>query len=141
MEIDFEVKQVDSKSGSREREFLLVAPGLAITAVMPAQELLEGAVAKWAFILSWLKAHPGEILIDGGFGTCPLCRRYLREGCLGCPVAAGPGAGCGGCYNTPYDNWRRAIALSDPHGQLIAARKELQFLRQLFLRTGSQRQG
>jgi len=65
-------------------------------------ELLELSLAKWRYIVRWLKAHRGRKLFDGGAQTCARCGAYWNGKCKGCPIAADRDQGCIG---TPYQNY------------------------------------
>lgn len=64
-----------------------------------ALKALKGSIKKWKAIV----AGTGE---DWGDDNCPLCIKYFKKGCKGCPVAAAVQDTC--CNGTPYrEDWER----------------------------------
>jgi len=79
---------------------------------------LAGSIAKWQFIVDYLKAG-GQPKIDyGGKDTCALCQRYNYTGsyCKGCPVEMIIGKPF--CRNTPYEAFDLTNSLEDAQAEL-----------------------
>lgn len=73
---------------------------------------------------------------DLGARACALCRKYIEDHCVGCPVSDFTGQP--GCQHTPYEDVVDALAVweEDPCEEtlnfyLAAAKSELDFLRNL----------
>lgn len=69
-----------------------------------SEDPTEGSVEKWATVVLFLMHHPGAIVDDGGWTTCPLCALYYdcKDECDGCPIAD---EGYGLCEGTPYTDY------------------------------------
>lgn len=93
-------------------------------------QALKGSIRKWKLIVD----GKGD---DNGTHNCPLCRRYFKVTCEGCPVAAA--SNCYDCNNTPYNLWailHNAKGLKRPFKVFDvttrnAAKAELAFLKSL----------
>lgn len=59
-------------------------------------EALRGSIAKWEAIA----AGHGE---ERGTENCPLCAKFYRFSCRGCPVSCETGEAY--CNGSPYDEW------------------------------------
>jgi hypothetical protein len=86
------------------------------------KELLELAIEKWKLVARYLAGNSERTIDDQGTVTCPLCRRYFRDTCQGCPI--NDYSREFGCANTPYDDF-----CIDPSAKM--ARKEVKFLQEV----------
>jgi hypothetical protein len=57
---------------------------------------LRGSIRKWEAII-----HNGGL--DKGTKNCPLCQKFFKNGCYGCPVSHDKEMS--GCIGTPYNAW------------------------------------
>lgn len=89
------------------------------------KDALEASIRKWEFIVAWLKEHPGQYLSDGSATTCALCRLYLDDNCLNCPVFKKTGFKW--CRGTPYHDYESG----DDLDYKTAAEQEVEFLKSL----------
>jgi len=90
-----------------------------------ALKALKGSIKKWEEIV----AGTGE---DHGDDNCPLCIKYFKKGCAGCPVAVAVEDTC--CNGTPYrEDWERLNYpdKAETDEEKAAASKMLSFLQGL----------
>lgn len=80
---------------------------------------LKGSISKWESIVAGSGA-------DNGCDNCPLCKKFYKEECNGCPVREASGQPF--CDGTPYDKFRAAGSMENKRK---AAELELAFLRSL----------
>lgn len=110
--------------------FRITADGLNIQ--RGDDDPLEASIRKWETIVN--ACRKGYTINDGGPGTCPLCVEYIEndygEGreCEGCPIEE---AGHQYCQDTPYDDYFRARKFENLIGCLNAAKREVEFLKNL----------
>lgn len=91
---------------------------------------LEKSIAKWEGIVAGTET-------DKGAGNCALCKLFIDDDCVNCPVKAKSGAGW--CNNTPYVLWTEYTIYSRSQGgrrakgalQIGIAAEERDFLRSL----------
>ncbi len=57
---------------------------------------LRGSIKKWEKIVDGSGA-------DDGPANCPLCQKFFKNSCDGCPVAKKTESI--GCFDTPFDDW------------------------------------
>ena len=90
-----------------------------------ALKALKGSIRKWQRIVDGSGS-------DKGRHNCPLCKIYYEKGCKGCPVMKATGKL--ECDGSPYDtDWDggNLFNMADTDKQLVAAVKELRFLKSL----------
>jgi hypothetical protein len=104
-----------------------------VVAAMDAEtlEALRGSIAKWERVVA--------DNIDGTYWKdCPLCLTFWDRGCVGCPVSERTGKFV--CRGSPFAEYDQARSdaidreSKDPERDpavMIAARKELEFLKSL----------
>jgi len=93
---------------------------------------LEQSIEKWTVIVEALISGKFMKIIDGGDGTCALCRLFANEFCDGCPVKEKTDHSR--CSHTPYFDYIGATESLDDAGReirLICAKRELAFLESL----------
>ena len=91
---------------------------------------LNGSIRKWEKIV----AGTG---VDKGWANCPLCKLFIEDNCIECPVMEKSGQPF--CKNTPHEKWvelfdyyeRRKDGRADTTARKTAARKEFAFLKRL----------
>ena len=91
-----------------------------------ALKALKGSIRKWQRIV----AGDGH---DEGNDNCPLCKVYFDRNCKGCPVAKATGEiQCGGTpYDDDWDGGAIFTGVADTDERILAAAKELRFLKSL----------
>ncbi len=92
-------------------------------------DALEQSIAKWEFIVAWLRENPRKILDDRGLKTCGLCMMYYDGYCKGCVVENFTGQPS--CYGTAYEEYSRMLGEDKRTGLLPTAKAEVKFLKSL----------
>lgn len=96
------------------------------TASMDAEtlEALKGSITKWELVLAGKENGNCR-------SNCPLCTKFYRDGCQGCPVFKSTGREY--CSGSPYKDYIRACNASNPNADALAqaALAELNFLKSL----------
>ena len=67
-------------------------------------ELLDWSITKWKYLLFVMRVKK-ETVWDNGYKTCALCRVYLKDQCMECPIRKDTGKGH--CAGTPYMKYAR----------------------------------
>jgi len=89
-------------------------------------------------IAHWKRMRDDPECIERPFARdCPLCRKFIKYDCRGCPVRETTRDV--GCYATPWHNasraWRsRNLGSGFWHGWQTAANREIKFLEGIFLK-------
>ena len=105
--------------------------------VVTPENALSLSIEKWEVIVAWAEAsaplgekdHDLVDLVIDSPGTCGLCRMYVGDKCVDCPVALHSGNKY--CLGTPYEDFDEARDDGDGKKALEAAKEELEFLRSL----------